>query len=52
MMTTKLGWRGFDFFAYTCVGLAFGSLTGLLINYTLPWIIFSLIVGYHLARQP
>jgi hypothetical protein len=44
--------RRFDFFAYTCVGISLGSLTGFLVDYPLPWTIVSIVIAYAMAKQP
>jgi hypothetical protein len=47
-----ISFRRWDFFAYTCVGISIGSLTGLLVSHPYPWIVFSFVVAFAMARQP
>ena len=44
--------RRWDFFAYTCVGMSFGSLTGLLISHPLLCTVGSVVVAFAMAKQP
>lgn len=44
--------RKFDFFAYACVGMSFGSLTGLLISHPYACTVVSIVVAYAMAKQP